>query len=364
MSFTTPLEISQQLISNIAVAVNTPSLVEYTKSTRLSPTVLIDKKMLIIDQKLTSALLQTLLSMYCSYYLLGVNLSMHVGNIHVMQLLDKFSTNRSIIDAISNSDWFDLNDIDTNGHALPEISYESEGGKPFLQSQSAKAADYDKVAHTIMEDSNLAVGKIINVQITYGNQTTTIPITATLAPKVIDSDDFITLAKYNSVDTSFRGRWHQMRSGEIKAIDDWLFCSDLIENNRKALLADKTGTLLSAASKRTKNLLAAVASGTASPNAISTMVIITKQTSLDLEIVLKGSLKKSHIRDQYFSNNATMMLVVVDTQMEKFTIYQRSIDDYSDLTLKDIEKNSTKSNGLDMKSILDAYKLGNMPNII
>jgi len=403
----TPLEIAQQAAGAINAA-RFSSLPEYTASTRLAPIVLIDKRVLVTDPKLTTALLQTLLSVYCSYYLTAINLSMQVGNVKVMRLLDQFSTNRDLLTAASNNIAFTLEDIDDDSTVLPNYSLESgtisDDGNVYKYNKKYKKPNYggsikysntsttsnnnsntsttsnnngayqagldkarssekpysvDKTIHNIIDESNLAVGKLLEVHLVQGNQSVTIPVHATLVPKSIEPEDFIDIAKANSVDKSASGRWHQWRAGEIRFIKDYLLTQDLIEADKKALLADKTGTLLSTRSKRTKGVFAALLSGYASPNAVSTMIIISKQTASDLELAIKGSLKNAHVRQQYFESNSTMMLVVVDVRMERFTIYQRGIADYKEHTLEDIKGNNSKTNGTDLEAILKAYQLGN-----
>ena len=128
-------------------------------------------------------------------------------------------------------------------------------------------------------------------------------------------------------------------------------------------MADRTGTLLSIRSKRTKGIWAALVSGQASPNAVSTMSIVSKQTAEQMEMALKGKFRSARTRDEYFKSNTSMMLIVVDTVMERFTIYQRGIADAGTYTLDDI-KNSTKRTGVqDIESIMKAYKLGESPSL-
>jgi len=82
-----------------------------------------------------------------------------------------------------------------------------------------------------------------------------------------------------------------------------------------------------------------------------------------MEAALGGRLKSSRVRDNYFRSNTAMMLVVVDMSSERFTLYQRSIDDVGSYTLEDIKKNGSKANGVDIESVLKAYNLGNAPTL-
>ncbi len=365
--YITPLAMAQQIANSVSTLKNV-SLPEYTKSTRLSPIVLIDKNVLIIEPKQITALLQTVLSIYSAHYLMAVNISMNVGNVKVMRLLDQFSTDRSILNAASNSMWLSAEAIDSNSTQFPSINQSIS--MEFIGSSQmeplgggTKTIDNDKTLHTITDDSNLSVGKLLDVKVSQGEYTTTIPVLITLNTKLIEGDDFVAICNANSIDKSMSGRWHQWRSGEISAIKDYLLCLDIIEADKKALLADKTHSLLGSRSKRYKGVIATLLSGYASPNAVSTMVIISKETANKVELTIRGSLKNHHVRDKYFESNSTMMLVILDTKMERFTIYQRGIADYREYTLEDIKHNDKKPNGVDIDSVLKAYQLGNVANI-
>lgn len=362
--YLTPLAMAQQVANTISTMKNV-SLPEYTKSTRLSPIVLVDKSVLMIDPKQLTSLLQTLLSIYSAYYLTAVNMTMNVGNVKVMRILDQFSTDRSLLNAAGNSAWLSAESIDSQATEFPNptLNYSLEHSFVLPLTGSDRTTDNEKAIHNIIDDSNLSVGKVIDVKLSQGDQTVTMPVSVILNTKVIDSDDFVTICKANHQDKSFMGRWHQWRSGEISFIKDYLLCLDLVEADKNALLADKTHSLLAMRTKRYKGVLATLLSGYASPNAVSTMIIISKDTANKVELVLRGSFKSHTVRERYFDSNSTMMLVVLDTKMERFTIYQRGISEYAEYTLDDIKSNNKKPNGVDIDSVLKAYQLGNVANI-
>jgi hypothetical protein len=93
------------------------------------------------------------------------------------------------------------------------------------------------------------------------------------------------------------------------------------------------------------------------------MIIISDQTASDLELAIKGSLKNTHVRENYFNANSTMMLVVINVRMERFVIYQRGIAEYREYTLEDVKANLRKPNGVDLEAVIKAYKLGDAPSL-
>lgn len=357
----TPLEMSSRVVEAIQ-STKVDSLPEYTAPTRLSPVVLIDKSVLSVEQGLLHSLLQTLTSIYSAHYLQAVNIAMNVGDVKVLRLLDKFSTDRDILRAAGNSAFLGMEAYDLDGMELPSFSMEAirDGDEP---QRLRGGRDNDKTIRTITDESNLAVGKVIEVKVQSGEHQISIPVTVSLIPKSMSSEELVSITEAKSIDRTLKGRFHAWRSGEIRFIKDYLLALDLVEADKKALMADSTGTLLSNRSKRSKGILAALVSGQASPNAISTMVVVSKGTAKEMELALRGKLKSSKTRDAYFQANSAMMLVVVDTTLERFTLYQRGIDDYSEYTLEDIKANGSKPNGVDIESVLKAYKLGDSPTL-
>ena len=351
---TTPLEMASRVADTIR-SVQAASLPEYTAPTRLSPIVLIDKKMGSVDEQQQRALLQTLLSIYTAQYLQAINISSNVGSVNVIKTLDKFATDRDILRALGTSSVWSNECFKEDATSLPKFGTDI----PF----SLEAGSDKENIKQIQDQVNLAVGKLIEVVIQEGDNKISIPVQANLIPKSIGSDDIINITSLNGVDKSLKGRWHQWRSGEIRFVPDYLLALDLIEMDLKALKADPTGTLLQNRSKRTKNILAAISGGQASPNVVSTMMIVTKETAKEMEFQIKGKFSSPRIREQYFKSNMLMTLVVVDPALERFTLHQRGIADSGIYTFQDIKGNDSRANGVDIDSVLKAYKLGEAPTL-
>ena len=369
-NISTPLEIAQHVAGALR-SIKSSSLAEYTQSARLSPILLIDKRVLSGDIKNVVAIEQTLLSVYSAFYLQAVNMEMSIGNVKVSRILDQFSTDRSLLAAGGNSIFWSNESIEEDLNHLPLFGFESSivphsYGVPLAPAGKIppiKPVDNDKTIHNITDESNLVVGKVLDVKLVDGDHSITMPVLVTINPKSISSEDFLNICRANSADRSSNGRWHQMRSGEIRFVKDWLLTFDLIEKDKKALLADKTGVLFNARSKRTTGIIAALISGYASPNSVSSMILISKQTANELEYILKGKLTNFAVREDFFKSTIAMTLVVYDVDMERLTLYQRSIADFNDYDISEIKKTATKAGGTDVEAIFKAYQLGNSASL-
>ena len=99
----TPLEIAQGISSAISSVAN-KSLAEFTHPTRVNSIVLVDKSLIAsLSEKNLTSLFQTMLSVYAGFYLSAVALETQIGNVTVMRILDKFSSDSSLLNAAGNS---------------------------------------------------------------------------------------------------------------------------------------------------------------------------------------------------------------------------------------------------------------------
>lgn len=354
LSTITPIEMAAELASNVLSSSNAKSLSEYTAPTRQTATALIDRGVLDVDSNMVKALLQTLLSIYSAHYLQAVGLSATVGDVRVLKLLDQFSSAdpaRSFVNKLRTGN--ESYDSDS----LPTFGLE------FDDNPVANADDRDKNTIIVSEDSNLAVGKLLNVRVTVGEQSTTMPVTVNILPQIISGSDVVSIVADTNADRTMSGRWHQWRSGQIRFFADYILALDMIESDRKAILADSTGHLLRARDKQYRSRINRVLSGKANVNEISAMIIVSQSTAKSLELAIRGKLSSGRTRRKFFEQTSSMMLVVVDTVMERFSIYQRGIDEVGMYTLDDIKNNNKRAGNTDVESMLQAFKLGNAPQL-
>lgn len=390
----TPLEIAAT-ISHTAHNITSNTLAEYTRPARQEPVALVDRSLLTnLSAEQMVALEQTMLSVYSGMYLVAISMTMKVGEIVPLQLLSQFSTNRSLTLAAGNSVYWAFEGlvdqitqkltyiphsdditamIDIGMHNLSagmEAWYDplAMGGglsesdnKPVGPKESA---DVEKTIHNITDESNLVVGKLLNIPITYNDKTVNIQTSVTLRPKSINSADLVTICRHNSRDISWSSRWHAMRSGEISVIKDWLLNQDLYDEYRKGLYADKTGILMNLKSSRTKNIWAALISGRASPNAISAMIFMAKETAINIQHATGLKFNSFHDRERIFEGTTSAWIIIVDTVRETFTIYTRSIEDSMDSSFAHIKGNAKNPKGMDINQVLESYKLGQVSSIL
>ena len=333
-----PLDMTNKLVNIIeGTGPGINSLPEFTSATRLMPTMLVDQQITLLDEADQRNIIQTMVSIFAAHYLQAVALSVNIGGVNTISLLDQFSTDRKIKLAVPS---MSMESADLPGFAL-------EADKDDLQS------------HT-----NLAIGRLLHVKVGVGDKQTTIPVTLTAAPRVVPSKALPSLLAMTSADRDFKSRFIAWQAGEIKSFTDFAFGLDLIEKDKKALLNDEADIYKKGRRRETRGVVSTVLSGgKGSYNTASTMAVISKATAEELELALKGRLSSAKVREKYFKDTYSMMLVVVDARMERLTIYQRGIEDFGRYTFSDIEDHGKKSGSVDVGNILKAYKLGEAPSL-
>jgi hypothetical protein len=334
------------------------SLVAYTGAARVEPFVLLDNSLLFDD--MTPDVMQSILSIFSGYYLQAWSLSAQVGNIEVIKALDKLNPNRGWHGAVMTRATENYHENTDLTHRLPvcgdpRFAIESE-------SLAMESNGTDNIKH-ITEAANLSVGKMLSVQLGGDKEKTEIQVAIRLMVNTIPDEGIINiLAIGNETQTSFKERYHQWKSGQIEFFKDLVLCQDLIDAHKKNLLNDKTGMFEAIRNRASKNLVSSILSGNYSVATASNIAVISSDTASKLEATIGGRLKDFRTRQGIFEKTYLMLMVVVDRDYQRITIYTRGIPEYTSASARDL-KNSSKGSGPDVGDILAAYKVGNSPSL-
>lgn len=91
------MQVFSKLLPVILRTSKTKSLVHFTKSTRVEPIALVDQQLVHLEY--TKDVMQTLNSIFISYYLQAVSIAVNVGRINVVKLLDSLNPQRDVTEA-------------------------------------------------------------------------------------------------------------------------------------------------------------------------------------------------------------------------------------------------------------------------
>ena len=224
--------------------------------------------------------------------------------------------------------------------------------------KTKQSINYD--TKPIMEISNLAVGKLLNVEIQIDNNSMKYPVQVNLAPCSLTNASILHILARTSEDHSFTERFHSWRAGRISLINDLIFCQDMIREHKKALMEDTEGVISEIV--RRANNAKGVGLLTQNPSlaSASSLFVISSTVARELENKLGGKLSNMRIREKAFENSYAMIIAVIDPDMERVTFYHDGINAATDVSIREISA-SNKSKGPDIMDMLNLYKQGAAP---
>lgn len=388
---------------NNKVNVNTNSIIEFSAVTRFEPRTLVDST--LDNSEELVQVLQSVNTLFAAYLLQAIAINDTVGNIEIIKHLDKFNPNRQ--------------DIKTNYDFKPVIGLESYDSKPAnlnpdlyrfgLPSMEDIGAKIDRVVDEIGDaykkgqgkgkklneyrdeaarltgtvdtttddssvgthgnavkevlsnDFDLSVGKLFSVEIRSGDQCAQVPVSVRLMVQRASSAAMVDILKFGSNVETIEDRVDRWKMGELEFWRDIVFCQDLIDEHKKALTRDKTGHLQDLMKRAETNRKASRKTGTPSVGTASSIYVISKDTAKAAERALLGKLDNPKVRQKMFENTYSMILVVMDTQWRRATIYHRGIPTPTELTFNELKAAARKGSGTDVMEILRAFKQSEAP---
>jgi hypothetical protein len=226
----------------------------------------------------------------------------------------------------------------------------------------------DNAVRTLQENADLSVGKLINVTIQHQANKINLPISIRLLVSQLPEKSIVDILTMHSRSTSFTERFHAWKAGRISFVKDLMFCQDLIDAHKKALMNDKDGVLSEMVyrsnSAKGLNLLSLVFNGAKNSKinmaSASNLYVISESTRDAIESKLGGKLSSVSVREKLFTSGYMMILCIIDRTWERITFYHRGLHLPTTVSLKDI-RISNKGKGPDIGDILKAYSLGSSP---
>ena len=380
-------------LRNVDAYQKNKSLADVGKLTRVEPLTVVSKDCITLDY--LPEIMNTTLNVFSAYYLQAVSIYGQIDSVRIMKILDRLNPDRDrmpdyLIDAAeeqaakngTNTWGFEsINDMptlvaDNYKYKLPKTTRVATEGtlltKPDQQNPINVSASVDGDANKVLSEmSNLAVGKVLDVRIKVskagdnipstkeisGSDVVSIPVTVRLTPALLTNHSILNILTLKSQDNSLVERFHAWRAGRISFIQDMIFCQDLIDAHKKALMEDQEG-VYSEIIRRTNN---AKVGGLISKNpslvSASNLFIISEDVAKQVEQKLGGKLSNANIRNLAFDNTYAMLLIVVDREWERVTIYTRGVSVGSSFSVKEI-KSISKGKGPDVMDILKAMNMG------
>lgn len=380
------------LATNILSEAAEGSLIDYTAVLRNEPIVMMEDS--LVHQAVSSDVLKFLTNLFAGYYLQAVAITNNIGNVNVMQVLDRLNSKRDVL-SNAKAEFVSRESFAPRPQfkLTPEISKESaQLMYPAYYRPSVESYDEVSVESTILDNKdenesntkknnlveiqsvgkdsiktlndapNLATGKIFEVVIENEGKRATIPVSVRLNPLSCSPGLVQEMLSLGDIRNSTIERFRRWREGELEFINDLILCNDLVEKHYSLLKADKRGIYKDILKRRRNNRLSALITQSTSLATASSMCIITEDTASDLQMAIGGKLADPKVRASVFARCSLMFLVVIDPELQFIRIYHRGIAYPMELTYGEI-KNQAKGNGPDVMELLKAFSAGNRPNI-
>lgn len=341
------------------------SLLDYTKVTRVEPIALIDHTISHVPE--VEDVCRTMTATFAAYYLQGVALSVNVGNVETIRMLEKLNPSRDPLENVGlmfGTENYQVGlprfnkQISTEAISLEYIDSadptDADEYKSGLDGIGNSAKDIANVA------ANLSTGIMLEVTIEQAGDKATIPVSVRLIATPTRPSVIKQLMDNASKNRTMKERWHGWRSGELAFISDIVLCQDLIDSHRETLMKDESGQYAEIVNRKNKNRLSGLLSLTPSVSTASNILIVGNDTMKEIE--LETGLKVSNYkhRQKFFESAYLMFIAVVDTRYEMVTIYHRGLSLPTEVSFKELKRNG-KKDGIDVNEILKAYQLGDSP---
>ena len=369
------------------------SLADITKIARVEPITLISSS--LTGTKDLYTILHGVLNIYTGYYLQAVSiLSTQIYDARILKILDKTNPDRDLKTFLTTGN-LAFESVAPSYGAIKTLALEDAKFKlPMMKSGGKIAIESMQLDDFGVSDDNshhrdglsaselkidsfeklgLTVGKVVLVSFSRPGPKTndrngdakrdeySIPVIIKLDTMVTSSEVITSIATANADEITFGSRFMDAIRGRISFIKDFLLCSDLIRAQKKTMIKDVNGFYSQLLKRVNNSKVYSALSGNVSMAGISAIYVMSEQDEADIQRKIGGKLTNKTTRDIVFDNTSAMMLVVIDNEWERVSIYVRDIDGFSQNSF-DSFKNSTDKQNSALMDYMKAFSMNTPPS--
>ena len=337
------------------------SLADISKIARVEPITLISSN--LSGQKELYNILHGVLNIYAAYYLQAIHiLSAELADVRILKILDKTNPDRDIRTLLTSG--YLAGESYNNRRNLRSLSLEGAKYKlpSLVDSTIAKEDIWDEDQDATLTNSierletfeklGSAVGKVIQVTFNAQNNDDNrapkhevkIPVVVKLDNMIIPGEVVNSLLVSNKDEITLGSRFKDAISGRIGFIKDFLLCSDLISNQKKTMMKDPTGAYSTLLKRINNSRIYSALSGNISLAGISSIMVISEEDEHQVQRSIGGKLTNESTRKIVFNNTSAMMIVVVDQEWERVSIYVRDMNGFSQNSFSSFKTSSDTQN--------------------
>lgn len=344
------------------------SLPEVTKLTRVEPLVILSKD--CVNLEYAGAIQQSLLNIFSAHWLQSIDMLTKVQNVNVVRILDALNPNRDgsgfllservTRESASTSEPRDL--------SQEKYKWSLDASRDRVMSMEA---DNDNIKAS-QELVNLSVGKLLNVEIQVPQTTKagvsipeseyqciTLAVQVRLIASSVPNVTLTHLLSQGTMENDFTERFQTWLSGSgrIRFVQDLMFCQDLIDEAKRAAIADKSGTMQEVFRRVANAKKYGVITKNPSLAAASSIYVISQEIADAIEAKVGRFSRDPKALDRMFDKTYAMVIAVVRPDWETVTFYTRGLDKGTEVSVKEL-KSAAQRKGTDITDIMKMMAAG------
>lgn len=338
---------------NVAAHVNNTSMIGVSSLVRAEPLTIVSNDCANLEYM--PDIMNTLTSLYSAYYLQTAAILGKANSIEVVKILDSLNPNRDSTGFLLQGRLATMGEtIDNGKFSLPlerVLAAEAEGDRP-------SKGDIDSVNKSaIYEASNLAVGKVLNVDIAFTNEegctkSVVLPVSVRLSPSILPVETISYIFTHRNQDISLTESYYAWRAGRRSAIADGIFAQNLINEYRKAAIMDRSGTLQEIIRRATNARSYGALTNNASLAISSNLYVLSKAASLEIEHKTGKKFSSAVDRMKMLDGTYAMIIVVIDPDKEMVDFYFNGIEAPSRISVRSLKFSGKGKDGVDISDVL------------
>lgn len=368
------------------------SLVELSQVVRVEPNCLVDAN-LRTSECITDTL-QTVLSLFSSFYVQAVTISLNNMQVRVNEKLEPFGTRAPKIKNLLSTAMDKAIEIANDAATVKNTAIAVKQGfesfstyrelnkalankdyNPFTKENkiykqtSQEAAPVDSSAlqanlKEVKDDSKLSIGKMVVITISKDDNTgkgLNVPIAIRLMTGYVKGPDLVQLLSFGSKDISAIDREIGYKTGRLSFWKDIVGCRDLYDQFRRNLMKDKTGYFKANLDNQSAAMKGHIITGQKYTSAISATTVLSAPSAKALEENLGIRLSNYQQRNKLMQTTGMMIMAVVDESYRMVEIYLHSVERPMQLSFNDLKRASGKDSNVN--DIMSALIMGNAPRL-
>lgn len=378
----TALQLVARFLNNVKSLTNyysDTSLADVSKLTNVQPLCVFSRDCSGLEY--ANDISQSLLNLFCSYYLQAINILTRVDSAEIVRVLDRLNPDR-------DETGFLLTDsLATESIQRMRLATEDfRMGLPTRRMSNRLALEttarnfHDENYHdtknanerVLQEAANLSVGKLLRINMAYnsapGTETDilnpatkdkrlTLDINVRLLASFLPNESINQILVSKKEDMTLSDRWMGYRSGRLEFIKDLIFCQDVIDEYKRAMALDNTGTMQEIVRRVNNAKKFGLLTKNPSLVAASSLFVISEEVARNMESELGGKLSSPSVRKKAFDSTYAMIIAVVNRDYQTVTFYVRNINQPTEVRVSSL-KQSNRNSGPDIMEVMKSFNMG------